>query len=47
VIAAIIIAALVVFDIALLTRSWRASRIKQRRAKRLRAMSGLVNREAR
>jgi len=37
--AAIIIAGLVAFDITLLTRSWRASRIKQRRAKRERQIT--------
>jgi hypothetical protein len=45
--AVIIVVALVAFDAHFIIRQWRASRIKQKRALRLRAMSGVVDREAR
>ena len=45
--AAIIIAALLAFEVSMLTRSWRAQRLKQKRAQRLRAMSGVIERGGR
>ena len=45
--AAIIVIALVVFDARFIIRQWRANRIKQKRAARFRAMSGMVDREVR
>ncbi|MGA9722686.1 MAG: hypothetical protein WBQ86_09545 [Candidatus Binatus sp.] len=45
--AIMILTGIVAFDISLAARAWRANRIKQRRAQRVRAMSGVIVRGGR